>query len=144
MFARHTGDYMYNLFRELFDILDPLWKQKLVGVTTDGARSMTGTHRGAVTRIQNDALQQGFYRIWCALHQLDIVVQKCITKYFNDEFYNVLTAVIGYLRRQQMLIQRMKAKCPKVCDTRWLSLGRVCTWLSKEKVVVLEYMDEKN
>mmetsp|Transcript_11331 Transcript_11331/g.22934 ORF Transcript_11331/g.22934 Transcript_11331/m.22934 type:complete len:395 (+) Transcript_11331:531-1715(+) len=102
MFARHTGEYMYNLFRELFDILDPLWKQKLVGVTTDGARSMTGTHRGAVTRIQNDASQEGFYRIWCALHQLDIVVQKCITKYFNDKFYNVLTAVIGYLRRQQM------------------------------------------
>ena len=116
----------------------------MVGVTTDGARSMTGGHRGAVTRIQNEAVQHGFYRIWCALHQLDIVVRKCITNNFDDEFYHVLTSLIGYLRRQQMLIQRMKAKCPKVCDTRWLSLGRVCSWLCKEKQVIRDYMDEKN
>jgi len=33
------------------------------------------------------------------LHQLDIVVQKCVTSYINDDFYSALTGLIGYLRR---------------------------------------------
>ena len=113
MFDRHTGDYMYKLFSNLFDILDTLWKSKLVGITTDGAPNMTGSHQGVVTRIQNEALPEGFYCIWCSLHQLDIVVQTCVTKYFNDDFYSGLTGLIAYLRCQQNLIQRMKTKCPK-------------------------------
>jgi hypothetical protein len=44
MFERHTGDYMYNLFSDLYEILDPRWKQKLIGVTMDGAANMTGCH----------------------------------------------------------------------------------------------------
>ena len=75
MFNRHTGEYMHKLFVKLFDILDPLWKTKLVGITTDGAANMTGRHKGAVTKIQNSALGEGFYRLWCVLHQMDIVVQ---------------------------------------------------------------------
>jgi hypothetical protein len=119
MFERHTGDYMYNLFSDLYEILDPRWKQKLIGVTTDGAANMTGCHRGCVTRIQQESIRDGFYRIWCALHQLDILVQRCVTMFFNDEFYGHLTSLIGHLRRQQILVQNMKTKCPKVADTRW-------------------------
>ena len=52
---------MFELFQKLFDELDPMWRQKLIGVTSDGARSMTGLERGIVTQIQNAALQQGFY-----------------------------------------------------------------------------------
>jgi hypothetical protein len=143
MFERHTGDYMYNLFSDLYEILDPRWKQKLIGVTTDGAANMTGCHRGCITRIQQEAIRDGFYRIWCALHQLDILIQKCITMFFNDEFYGHLTSLIGYLRRQQILVQNMKTKCPKVADTRWLSLGKVCKWLCSNKTVINEYLDEK-
>jgi len=60
MFDRHTGEYMHELFEKLFDILDPRWKTKLVGITTDGAANMTGRHKGAVTKIQNSALGEGF------------------------------------------------------------------------------------
>ena len=42
MFERHTGDYMYELFEKLFDISDPSWKAKLVGVTIDVGANMTG------------------------------------------------------------------------------------------------------
>ena len=87
---------------------------------------MTGRDKGVVTEIQKVASKEGFYRVWCLLHQLDIVIQLSITKFFNDNFYGKLTGLIGYLRRQQNLIREMKAKCPKVADTRWLSLGRVC------------------
>ena len=108
------------------------------------AVNMTGHHQGVVTKIQNSALPNGFYCIWCALHQLDIVIQNSVTTYFNNDFYSGLTGVIGYLRRQQNLVQRMKAKCPKVANTCWLSLGKVCKWFCKHRVQILEYLDEKN
>ena len=79
-------------------------KIKVLGVTTDGAGNMTGCHRGALTQIQNAILPDGFYCIWCALHQLEIVIQKCVLHYFSDDFYSNLTGLIGYLRRQQNLI----------------------------------------
>ena len=117
---------MYELFEKLFKILDPSWKKKLIGVTIDGAANMTGHHWGVVTNIQNSALPEGFYRVWCALHQLDIVVQNSVTTSFNDDSYSGLTGLIDYLRHQQHLVQKMKAKCPKVADTHWLSLEKVC------------------
>ncbi|KAE8903349.1 hypothetical protein PF003_g12931 [Phytophthora fragariae] len=36
----------------------------------------------------------------------------------NDAFLSTLTAVIGHLRRQQLLISEMQTTCPKVADTR--------------------------
>ena len=87
---------MYKLFNNLFIILNPLWKSKLIGATTDGVSSITGWHCGVVLKIQNELLPEGFYWIWCALHQLYIMVQKCVAKFFNDDFYGTLTGVIGY------------------------------------------------
>jgi len=48
-----------------------------------------------VKNIQISALSEGFYRVCCVLHQLDIVVQKCITSYFNNDFYIALPGLIG-------------------------------------------------
>ena len=42
MFERHTGENMFQLFCKLLDVLDQDWKHKLIGVTSDGARNMTG------------------------------------------------------------------------------------------------------
>lgn len=144
MFDRHTGEYMFELFQKLFNVLDPLWREKLIGVTSDGARSMTGSDQGVVTRIQREVIPFGFYRIWCALHQLDLVVQKTMKKFFDTVFYKNLTATISHLRRQQNLIQDMKSKCPLVADTRWLSLGQVCDWFVNHRIKVCQYFDSKD
>ena len=60
IFESHTGDYIYELFEKFFDIPDPSWTVKLVGVTIDGAANMTGCHQDVVTRIQNKVLFGGF------------------------------------------------------------------------------------
>ena len=92
-------------------------KVKLVGVTIDGAVHMTGCHQVVMSRIPNKVLSGGFYCVWCALHELEIVVQKCVTSYSNADFHSGLTGLIDYLRRQQNLIQTMKSKCSKIKDT---------------------------
>ena len=142
MFDRHTGEYMFNITAKLFQALDPNWKDKIIGVTSDGAANMTGNQRGLATRLEQVALP-GFHRVWCALHQLDLVVQKAVLNFFNDDFYSTLTGIIGYLRRQQNLIEEMGAKCPKVGGTRWLSLGKVSKWILHNRVRIMQYFDAR-
>ena len=133
---------MYDIFVKLFNVLDGRWQSKIIGATSDGAASMTGRYEGTITYIQK-ACNPGFIRVWCGLHQLDIVVQKAVTNFFDEDFYSTLTGIIGYLRRQLNLIAKMKLTCPKVADTRWLSLGRVSRWLLKKYIPISDYLEEK-
>ena len=57
--------------------LDADWKVKLIGVTTDGAASMTGPRKGIVSRIQG-VVSKGLIRVWCGAHQLDLALKKAI------------------------------------------------------------------
>ena len=56
MFERHTGAYMFKLVSEVFDIICPKWRMKLISMSSDGATSMTGEHSGIVTRIEQEVL----------------------------------------------------------------------------------------
>ena len=49
MYESHTGDNMFDLTTKILDVLCPNWKDKVIGVTTDGASNMTGCHVGMVT-----------------------------------------------------------------------------------------------
>ena len=128
MYESHTGYNMFDLTTKILDVLCPNWKDKIIGATTDGASNMTGCHVGMVTQIQQVA-KPGFYCIWCAAHQLDLIVQDRFKSMFDETFVHVIQGITGYLRQQKNLIQRMKATCPRFIDTRWLSMGCVLNWL---------------
>lgn len=143
MYASHTGDNMFALCSKILDVLCPNWKEKVIGVTTDGASNMTGRYVEIVTQIQRLA-NDGFYRIWCAAHQLDLVVQDRFKSMFNETFVHAIQGITGHLRRQKNLIQRMKATCPCFIDSRWLSMGRLLNWLIDKRREVQRHFDEKN
>jgi hypothetical protein len=69
------------------------WRENLVGIATEGARNMTGRHSWEVTRLAEGTLP-GFYRIWCAAHQLDLVIQSVISSLCEDTFFETLTGLI--------------------------------------------------
>jgi hypothetical protein len=73
--SRHTGLATFEMFEKLFDTVYPLWKDKLIGCSTDEAANMTRRLSGVVTRIQN-VVKPNFMRMWCLLHQIDIIMQK--------------------------------------------------------------------
>jgi hypothetical protein len=82
----HTGLQMAGVVDALMiDLCGCEWKGKLIGIATDGARNITGRHSCAVTRLAIGTLP-GFYRIWCAAHQLDLVVQEVMSCLFEDTF----------------------------------------------------------
>jgi hypothetical protein len=51
MFAKHFGEEMFKLLSDSLSALDPDWKMKIVGITTDGVTSMAGVRKGIVSRI---------------------------------------------------------------------------------------------
>jgi hypothetical protein len=46
MCGSHTGEYMFNIVSEVLGALDPGWRIKLIGVTSDGAANMVGSVSG--------------------------------------------------------------------------------------------------
>ncbi len=95
--GRHIGLAMFEMFEKLFDAVCPLWKDKLIGCSMDGATNMTGRLSGVVTRIQN-VVKPNFMRVWCLLHQIDIIMQK-VYKRAGCNFYKTLTSIVSFLRR---------------------------------------------
>jgi hypothetical protein len=85
----------------------------------------------------------GSYRVWCAAHQLDLLVQAGLVSMFNEEFVHRIQGITGYLRRQKNLIVQMKATCPRFISTRWLSIGRLINWLFKKRRDVLHHFETK-
>jgi len=57
MYDRHTGEYMFKLVSQVFDVLCSSWHMKLISMGSDGASSMVGEYQGIVTRIE----QQVYY-----------------------------------------------------------------------------------
>ena len=103
---------------------------------------MTGSVQGLGTRIGNEA-STGFYCVWCAAHQLDLVVQDVLNSMYNKQFVNTIQLLTGHLRRQKNLIQEMKSTCPRFISTRWLSMGRLLNWLKTKRRFVQAHLDEK-
>jgi hypothetical protein len=108
-------------FNAMADVLDKLcenWREKVIGGTTDGDRSMTGQVKGVASRIERETPDGMICRVWCGLHQLDFIMPRLLKDICDEEFYRELTSVIGHLRPQTNLIESMGCKCRTVADTR--------------------------
>ena len=91
----HTGAVIFNMISQvLHAVLGPQWCKKIVSEATDGAANMTERHQSVVTRLECVSLP-GFYRIWCAAHQLDLVVQHIMSTVLKAPFHDPLVALIG-------------------------------------------------
>ena len=132
LYAQHTAENMFNAVKRVLDSLHPQWAKKMIGVTTDGAANMIGCHSGLVTRLENIAWP-GLYRIWCGAHQLDLVIKHSITPLLGEKFVFVLQNLITFLNKSNDF-SRENGKCPRLVQTRWLSMGNVLKWLVEKEI----------
>ena len=139
MYEAHTGENMFYLVVRILDVVCPRWKMQLIGVGSDGASSMTGQFQGIVTRLADSSANTKFYRIWCGLHQLDLVLKHAYKDLWENEVVDIMKKFIAHLRLQPGLINQMKATCPQL-TTRWLVMGHVCKWLLDKRVALFEYI----
>jgi branched-subunit amino acid transport protein len=143
MFDWHTGEVMFTMVDSFLSILCPDWKIRLLGVTSDGARNMTGRVAGVVARLDNamhDACQ--LTRIWCGAHQLDLVMEDIMSNVIKERFFSILTGFITCLTRQLNLIAEMQTTCPRVVN-RWLSTEKVISWFKLHRPQLLAHIEAK-
>lgn len=110
-------------------------------MSSDGENTMMGRHVGIVTRIvactENEML-----RIWCALHQMDIVFKATAEGIDNDIWVKFAYTYSVYLCAQDNLIINMNVKCPKKTN-RWLHLGRMLNFFKSYHHPILEHTKAK-
>ena len=114
----------------------------ILSIGIDGERTMTGRINGVQTLFKR-AANYPVVRIWCGLHQVDLVTQREYEQ-LCDEIVILLTSMISYLRRQQNLQIKMKSTYPKFASTHWLSMKKVTGWLKRHRVKIIEYFNLKN
>lgn len=124
MYGSHTAAAIYKTACKVFNVLCPSWQRNIISLTTDGERKMTGKVKGVATLFEK-AAEEGFFRLWCGLHQLDLCLQRFFKSLLDEKFYVTITGLIGYLRRQVNLRTEMDTTCPIVSSTRWESMSRV-------------------
>jgi hypothetical protein len=117
MFDWHTGEVMFQMVVSFLDVLHPGWKVHLLGVSSDGARNMTGSVSSVVTRLSNAMHNEcPLTRVWCGMHQLDFVMEQIMDTIVKERFFTVMTGFITHLTRQLNLIANMKTTCPRVIN----------------------------
>jgi hypothetical protein len=65
-----------------------MWHDKLISVNNDGENTMIGCHGGLVTLLKKEATDN-ILRVWCAPHQMDIVIKKVIRTMMDGLFYKI-------------------------------------------------------
>ena len=139
----HTAAVMFEAFEKFFDVLCPMWKQKVLSCASDGEAKMTGHINGFATHREKVALP-GLICIWYEAHQLDIVMHRFYVSLLNKQFYKDLTWLMDSFVGNKNLKRSIGSKCPKVATTRWLSISNVTCWLCKHRVAVCQLLDKKN
>lgn len=121
----------------------PDWNTRLLSVSSDGARNMTGRNAGVITHFGN-ALSKGYALIcvYCGAHQLDLVMQHVMSSNVKKNFYSVMMAFIFHLGRQQPPKASMEATCPRVVN-RWLSTDKVTRWLKNKPAELMKHIEDK-
>lgn len=71
----HAEALPFEVIQQILDgIMGINWWKKILFLTPDGTANRTGCHRGVGARFQQISLP-GFFRFWCADHQLGLALQ---------------------------------------------------------------------
>ena len=149
IFSAKSSSALFQLCVRLLDVMRPNWRDVILSFSSDGEPTMTGIVSGVSTLFKqevNERIRDSFFKIWCGLHQLDLLVQRVYRsieyRAINGNFVETLTKLISYLRRQQNFC-KAHGVCPKLVTTRWASMERVLRWLVDRKLIIIDHLNQK-
>jgi hypothetical protein len=74
-----------------------MWHNKLISVSNNGKNTMIGRHGGLVTLLEKEATNN-IMCVWCAPHQMDIVIKKVMKAMMDGLFYKIAHVFSIHLR----------------------------------------------
>lgn len=149
----HGQTTAQEIFRQLCDAIENAglpWK-RFVGITTDGAPSMTGRKNGLVALVQRKLEEEGVEEaiaLHCIIHQ-QALCTKCL------KFDNVMSVVVKCInqirsrglkhRRFRAFLEEMESEYEDVLyftEVRWLSRGNVLKRFFELREEVKAFMEK--
>ena len=85
LFNNKIVETQFKTYSQALTVVDPDWKSKVVLIGTDKYHTMNGRISGVQTRVE-EAVEFLIVRVWCGLHQIDLVTQKAYLDLFEDTF----------------------------------------------------------
>ncbi|KAE9339884.1 hypothetical protein PF008_g11365 [Phytophthora fragariae] len=140
MFDRHTAVVQVRLIVRVLDILSANWRDKLIGISSDGENTMTGRHGGVVTLLEKETTHS-VLRVWCAAHQMDLVMKAGFAIFGSGDFVKKTKDLIVHLRRQKKLSTEMGGAAKKLTN-RWLYMGNALQWIVTNHFRLEEHLGE--
>jgi len=126
-YGRHIVVNILVLIVKILNVLFPMWRDKLISMTNNGENTKTGRHGGLMTLLEREVINN-ILRVWCVLHQMDIVIKKVTKVMMDGLFYKIAHAFLVHFCAQLNLITEMDdTKCPKD-TTRWVVFGKMLKW----------------
>ncbi|CAI5729951.1 unnamed protein product [Hyaloperonospora brassicae] len=106
-FDQHPAPAVIQQLATLLNVMDVQWKSKLLGITTYSSgdtghnTGTTGWQQGLSSRLATLVQKPAFYRIWCGVHRLEVVVKNCVLAISHNAFYDELVSILAALRQDQ-------------------------------------------
>src|SRR5216110_376827 len=95
--ANHISIHVDGMLYNLHLIAIPMYEHRigenmfiLIGVGSDGTNSIMGQFKGVATCLANESVNMKFYRIWCGLHQLDLVLKHAYKDLWEEEVVDIM------------------------------------------------------
>jgi hypothetical protein len=138
----HTALNIAAMIHCILDALLPNWQSKIIAFSTDSENTMTGWYSGVVTQINKEP-SFNLMRIWCAPHQVDLLVKEASHSMHEGTFYKTLHNFSVHLCEQPNLQLEMGSTCSK--DTnQWAHLDHILSWMLHHCHCLLVWITEKN
>ncbi|KAL4108502.1 hypothetical protein PRIC1_000217 [Phytophthora ramorum] len=139
---------MFNTLERVLNVVLPNWRQRLIGVATDGDAQMPARVLDIVARLQQEAGSLVVYRSSSGCHQLDCIVSNFYSSLQGGCFLLVLKEFSAYIRRQPDLLARMdtppplSVNCTSISSKeRWIGLGRETNWIAAHRAIICEHLE---
>lgn len=147
-----TGEDLFESIDKSLNNLGLEWK-KLVSVTTDGGKNMSGSNKGVVGRIKKKMLQNDYeipMNFHCIIHQEAL----CCKVLACQEVMSVVISSIHFIRKNglghrqfQHFLDEIESEYGDVIyfsEVRWLSRGAALKRFFDLRLEIEMFMNEKN
>ncbi|KAG7400305.1 Antigen peptide transporter 2 [Phytophthora boehmeriae] len=144
---------MYETLDRMLTAVLPNWRQRLLGVATDGDAQMPPRVLDIIARLQQEAVNPVVYRSTSGCHQLDRIVENFYSSLQGGCFLLLLKELVVYIHRQPQLLAKMSDQLPAMppCTSgryvnsreKWIALGQQTNWIATHRELLYQHLEEE-
>lgn len=143
-----TGQCLYDMFLEATHDLNVDWAKKCLAICSDGAKAMTGSKSGFITKLKE--LMPNAYWMHCFLHRQALAAKTLPQEY--NEVLNIVIKIVNSIKGKSLQTRLFRIICEDMgslhqnllyhTEVRWLSKGKVLTRVFELRAELLVHLQQ--